>query len=176
MTLLSLTKKNLDLKETLKSRNHNDFVLYYEQYVQKKIRDHVISNGDKLWTNNNTESMNHRLKVLIGWEPRKIDELVEKLHALVKLQLVDFRRAIYGTGNFILNGRYAKYKITKHSWISKKEEDKEKLLKKVLSAVNKEEKAVTSKDGRYTVFKKPNLAKKPNQRKRCRANRSQPKY
>ncbi|WAR29273.1 hypothetical protein MAR_002841, partial [Mya arenaria] len=145
-------EKNTEFKSTLHVKKHDDFAKYYEKYVEKKILDHVVSTDDQLWTNNNTESINNRRKV----------------------QLVDLRRALYGSGNFILNTRYAKRKTSKLCWTSKSEDDKRKMLRKLLTASStKNENSVQSTDCKYTVFKNPNLAKKPIQRTRCRATRSQ---
>lgn len=87
-------ERNFLLKETLKAKKHDDFIEYYERYVENKISNHVVAGDDQLWTNNNTESMNNRLKVLLGWEPRKTDELIEKMYELIKTQMVDLRRSL----------------------------------------------------------------------------------
>jgi len=65
----------------------------------------------------------------------KTDENIENIYELVKMQLVVMRRAIYRTGNFVLNSRSI-LKVTKPKnsagW---QKEEKTKLLNKILMAV-----------------------------------------
>ncbi|KAL3860003.1 hypothetical protein ACJMK2_010179 [Sinanodonta woodiana] len=85
--------------------------------------------------------MNHRLKVKLNWEPRKTDEMVEKIFKLVKVEM-----------------------ITKLSWTAKTEEEKQQLFSKFLSASTASVSELTCSDGKYTVHKDPKVVKKPNQR------------
>ena len=106
--------------------------------------------------------MNLWLKVLLNWQPRKIDELIDKLYELDKLQMVDIRRSLCGSGNYIMSNTYSKTKVTKLQWNSKSEEDKNKLFQKFLSTgMSTVPVSVISTDGTYTVNKFPKLAKKP---------------
>jgi hypothetical protein len=78
-------ERNIKFKNNLEEQRHSDFLQYYVRHVEDKLANYVISSDEeKLWTNNNTESMNHRLKVKLNWEPRKTDELVEKIFELVR--------------------------------------------------------------------------------------------
>jgi transposase-like protein len=166
-------ERNNAFKQELIQNKHDDFLEYYEKHVQEKISEHVVNQTDQLWTNNNTESINHRLKVLLQWKPRKTNELIDKLYDLVKMQTVDMRRALYGTGNFVLNHRFQKFKLTKIAWSSKSENEKSALLNKFLaSGLNAVQTSLTSRDGKYSVNKVPRLATKPHQRTRCRPNRT----
>ena len=47
--------------------------------------------------------------------------------------LVDIRRAIHGTGNYQLFGRYKRYSVSQQCWFLKTEEQKESLNKKLLN-------------------------------------------
>ena len=168
-------ERNNKLKETFKLKQHDDFLKYYENFVQEKIESHVVAKSDDLWTNNITESINHRLKVWLSWEPKKTDKLIQKLYELIKVQLVDMRWALYGTGNFSLRGPFQKLKITKLVWSMKSEEEKYKLFYKFLKAgkhLTDNNNVVTSNDGTYSVRKVPRLAKKPNQKTRCRPHKT----
>ena len=159
------------LKEELKQ--YPGFLEYFEKYVQKKIADHCINQEDKLWTNNNTESMNNRLKVACDWKPLKCDELVFKLEEIINTQMVDLRRALYDKGNFSVNTRYAKYKLSHASWSAKSPEEKSDYFKKFLNArKNVQTARVTSSCGKFTIPRPQTLARKPHQRTRCKATKS----
>ena len=51
------------------------------------------------WKNNYCESMNHVIKLSANWKTMKLPDLVQRLYKIVKLQLVDCKRALYGHGN-----------------------------------------------------------------------------
>ena len=46
---------------------------------------------DRLWTNNNCESINH-----IDFEPKPLPKLAKDLHDVVRVHFLDMRRALYG--------------------------------------------------------------------------------
>ena len=167
------SERNEAMKQKLR-QDHQDFLEYYEKYVEAKIADHCIDDNDSLWTNNNTESMNHRLKQAIKWNPKKTDDLVEQLYNVVRVQMTDLRRALYGTGNFSLAPRLGKHKLAVAVWHAKSEDDKHACLQKFLKLNTREKKAetVTSVDGQYTVRSTQNVAKKPNQKTRVRSTKT----
>lgn len=51
-----------------------------------------------MWTNNNTESMNHVLKQAVDWKSLKLVPLIQKLHDLVENQYMEVNRTFYGAG------------------------------------------------------------------------------
>jgi hypothetical protein len=51
-------------------------------------------------TNNNCESMNHRFKISTDWKPQRLPELVNTIHAIVRLHFADLKRALFGQGNY----------------------------------------------------------------------------
>ena len=61
---IHFSERNAAMKQKF-VQDHQDFLEYYEKYVEAKNADHCIDDNDSLWTNNNTESMNHRLKQAI---------------------------------------------------------------------------------------------------------------
>lgn len=138
--------------------------------LKKKIQNHVISPESKLWTNNNCESINHRLKVATNWAPMKTDLLVEKMYELVRLQITDMRRAIHGAGNFMLNEPYSSFRQTEQSWASQSEEQKHQVFLKLLKADKPAvvPKQVISSDGTYRLPRQPGLARKPSNKTRHR--------
>ncbi|KAL3882696.1 hypothetical protein ACJMK2_029009 [Sinanodonta woodiana] len=120
--------------------------------------------------------MNNRLKVLLNWQPRKTNKLIEKIYELIKVQLTDIRRSLYGTGNYMLNAKFSRSKINKLSWSSKSEEEKHDIFMTFMMKSHlKFTTAVTSLDGMYTVLNAQNWQEKPNQKTRCRATRTRRK-
>ncbi|KAH3774414.1 hypothetical protein DPMN_175796 [Dreissena polymorpha] len=57
--------KNSGFKDSLITNGHADFLNYYDKHVEAKLLYHVITKFDKMRTNDNTESMNNRLKGLL---------------------------------------------------------------------------------------------------------------
>ena len=56
--------------------------------------------AEKLWTNNNSESANHILKIDLDWKPRSLCDLTQKIYETVEGQYGDIKRALYGEGKF----------------------------------------------------------------------------
>ncbi|XP_052219033.1 uncharacterized protein LOC127836436 [Dreissena polymorpha] len=167
-------ERNEKLKTSLREKGHEDFIAYYERYVQSKIADYCVNDQDQLWTNNNTESINNRLKVATDWKPKKTDELVQHLHDTVRVQHVDVKRALYGTGNYTLSAKYARFRLVEGVWRSKSDSEKKTYQMKFLNATSKVEvpSKIVSSDGTYTIGKTPAVAKKPGQKTRAKATRT----
>ena len=51
------------------------------------------SKPDKLWTNNNSESINHVIKQAIKWKPQPLPILIEKLFDVSSVRMSDLRSA-----------------------------------------------------------------------------------
>ena len=58
--------------------------------------------GDKLWTNNDCESVNNVLKIKTDQKPAHLVDLVNHLHYVVRLQYTDTKRAMFDNVNFQL--------------------------------------------------------------------------
>ena len=76
------------------------------------------------WMNNNCESINNILKLSINWKVLKLPDLIEKMHAIVKLQYADMRRALHGHGNYELAPKLKHFFIPNSIWSSKTEDEK----------------------------------------------------
>lgn len=114
--------------------------------------------------------MNHVFKRAVDWKPQPLPELVRSLNDVVRIHFVDLRRAIYGTGNYQLFGRYKRHSVSQQCWFSK-------LYKKLLNDCKSEQSEFISASSKEFQIPKPQkLARKPNQRKRPRTCRTQPKY
>jgi len=119
--------------------------------------------------------MNHILKLTVAWRPQtqKINQLVDKLHDIVKLQTIDARRAIHGQGNFELAPWVKKFKTTSAAWGAKSNSQKDKIFMNFISHKRSEKPGtITSSNGKLLIPKTPTTAKKPGQRKRIRPERT----
>ncbi|KAH3812353.1 hypothetical protein DPMN_140783 [Dreissena polymorpha] len=127
-----------------------------KKHVEAKPSNHVKTKFDKMWTNNNTESTNNRLKVKIDWQPKATDQLVENLHDHVKVQMVDLRRSLYSSGKFIIIPKYVHVKESRLVRDAKSADQKLKAFQNFLKVgLSKEKRPVISSDGVYAVSKEP---------------------
>jgi len=58
--------------------------------------------SDKLWTNNDCESVNNLLKIKTDQKPNHLVDFVNHLHDVVRLQYTDTKRAMFDNVNFQL--------------------------------------------------------------------------
>ena len=54
-----------------------------------------------LWTNNNSESVNHIFKRAVNWKPQTTPDLVENLYDCVQIQLLHLRGCLHGHGDYV---------------------------------------------------------------------------
>ena len=130
-------------------------------------------NNGSIWTNNNCESMNNILKLTNNWKPQKLPALIQNLTCVTKLHMADLRRALHGTGNYLLVPKKRKYLIPRELWFSKTETEKQTIFLNFLKRDKvKAEDRITSTDTKYSIPQTPSVAKKPCQRKRPRSERT----
>ena len=104
-------KKSAELM-SLEGANSEQFICYFRETLKPKLALNFKNlgrsgpNSANTWTNNNAESMHHIMKMDTNWRPTKTPELINILSDLVNLQIVDLRRALYGLGNYCLQGPY----------------------------------------------------------------------
>lgn len=138
---------------------------YIVQPLQKKEISHI-------WTNNNAESINNRLKQVADWKVHKLPELVEKLSLVSEMQILDLRRALHGTGNFRLTNHTRSFFIEPYVWQDKSSSEKVQYFRRFLATKKRN---MTSNFVRAShanfVCQRPKQAcgKKPGQRKRCKS-------
>lgn len=119
------------------------------------------------WTNNNSESLNHILKLVVDWKSQPLLDLVKKLHDLVRVQYIDVTRAFIGEGNFKLAPGYEKFQVQPTIWERKSDTQRERVLKQFLTTISPvNARAVTSTDGSLTLLRSGADGKKPNQVRR----------
>lgn len=85
-------------------------------------------NLPKNWTNNNSESLNHLLKVLIDWKSKPLLELVKKVEHYINAHFKDLKRAIVGLGQYKLAKSHLE--LLKSVWASKSENERQKIYLK----------------------------------------------
>lgn len=174
-------KDDLDFYFHKYPRFHN----YWERRIERKVKKYVyepIRNGDisQLWTNNNSESMNNRLKQVAEWKQHRLPELVERLAMVSRIQIMNLRRTLYGQGDFKLYGGSKHFTVGKSDWMKMSGTDKDNTFAKFLNDtkhLDKENsstaKYITSKAGTFKCVKpKASAGKKPGQRRRPRAERT----
>jgi hypothetical protein len=166
-----------------KVQDHPQFINYFDHQLKDRLDSFVNiprrknnEMSDKLWTNNNAESINHVFKVAVNWKPQSTPELINKIYDCVDIQILHLRRALHSSGDYVLAPIQEHYRIPERIWRCKSTEDKhnvfkcflqDKIRKRPYSAM------ITSTDGKYAVVNKAKtLAKKPGQHKRARTERT----
>ena len=112
----------------------NYFSVCFKDRVGKYVTEPRRAEKDsgKLWTNNNSETMNHVLKMAVDWKPKATPELVDKIYDVVNLQFLDMKRVLYGNGNYRIAPKFSAYVIPKLTWRQKSNEQKRMLFKNFL--------------------------------------------
>ncbi|CAG2235671.1 unnamed protein product [Mytilus edulis] len=162
------------------SSKYSSFANYFNSNLRDRLEDYVRQpkvqlKHDRLWTNNNCESMNHVFKKAVEWKPQPIPDLATKLMDIVRVQLIDLKRSLYGMGNYELFGPYRRHVVSYQCWFSKTQEQRERLFRRLLIDTKSIQTTTKSSCSDFEVPKPPR-PRKPNQRKRPRTARTQPRY
>ncbi|XP_052699373.1 uncharacterized protein LOC128176881 [Crassostrea angulata] len=157
-----------------------NFQNHFQNRLKPLLHDHVflpLQNGtvNELWTNNNSESLNNRIKQSTNWKPQKLPDLIHKLNEISSFQLNDLRRAIHGNGNYILDDTVKRHHVSPDVWVKMSKTEKQKRTWKLLT-----QKPVDPDRRNHIIstkcsFKVPptaKIAQKPHQRRRPRAERT----
>ena len=162
------------------AKNYPLFISYFNKKLNPMLKNYVIipTNENKIspnWTNNNCESLNHIMKLDADWKPGNTPRMIELLHEMVLLHFRDFRRALYGNGNYRLVGNKKKrFGISKDNWRKLNESERADKFKAFLKNEYRKSDVVKSSYANFTVTK-PSTAKKPGQRKRVRISKTSSK-
>ncbi|KAL3891264.1 hypothetical protein ACJMK2_003527 [Sinanodonta woodiana] len=144
-------------------------------YVFRPLRDGVISVP---WTNNNSESMNHKLKAAVNWDRNKFPELIEVIGTIYKNQILFLRCALFSKGDWRIAPSMEHHVITQLVWHGMSQMEKDRHVHKFMMA---KPPLTTATKSRYfsasnIAFKCPkasgNVGKKPCQRKRPASERT----
>jgi hypothetical protein len=156
---------------------------YYNSRLKRPTRRprssaKITTTARTIMDNNNCESINHVFKKAVEWTPQPIPKLTTKLLNVVRIQHIDLKLFLYGTGNYELCGRYkihsghdAVILVWHKTCISLQYITVIELLNDHTPLVT----AVISTCSDFEVPKPQKLAK-PHQNKRPRTNRTQPRY
>ena len=129
------------------------------------IQKDIVSN----WRNNNYESLNHIMKLDAKWKSGNTARLIELLHDMVRLHFRDFRRALYGNGNYrLVKNQKRRFGTLKETWQQSSDRVRaEKFNAFLKNEYKRKSDVVKSTYSNFTVTN-PSTAKKPGQRKRVR--------
>ena len=165
-------------------KNYPKFVSYCTNKVIPVLKNYLFfpSKDRKLernWTNNNAESLNHIMKLDAKWKPGKTVEMIENLYGITELHFKDFRRALYGGGNYRLANKSLKtrFGVSKDEWCILSESERTDKFQTFLRNQNRKSNSDFVKSS-YSNFKvpKPTAAKKTGQRKRSRSVKTKVKH
>ena len=164
---------------------YEGFQNYFSKQLKSRLKNFVSkpristenkSISDKLWTNNDAESMNNIINLNINWTPQKLPALIQKLEGMVALQYAGVRASLHGNGNYFLAEDYTHFMHPHHVWVEKTDEEKDEMYRKFLMS-NKVNKATKSSMVQATLADvlPPNCARiaaKPNQKRKAKATRT----
>ena len=175
------------LAETMQYVRMSNLDEELQQYMQHKVFPKITNNlhimwtekwlGQNAWNNNNSESINHVLKMAVDWKPKRITDLVSHLHDVVHAQYADLQRALHGQGEFQLTSQFQSHAVTNTKWSSMSEKRQADIFNAFMkhNGIRSKSNTVQSSDGLLTVQGNSRIARKPGQSKRSKACRSQPK-
>jgi len=132
--------------------------------------------GTSAWNNNNSESVNHMLKLAVDWKPQRVTDVVLHLCDTVTLQYSDLKRALYRQGEFTLVPQYGCHTVPYTKWQMMSENKQAEAFAGFVgdNGVRCKTKTVQSTDTLLTV-QGSRVARKSGQRRRPAACRTQPK-
>ena len=116
-------------------------------------------------------------KLDADWRPGTTPEMIELLYRMTLLHFKDFRRAMYGGGNYrLVQTEKKRYGVSRAQWEVLSEDQRTKKFEMFLKHANKKkENKVKSTYSDFTV-QKPSRARKPGQRKRIKSAKTSKKY
>lgn len=139
--LLSYDSKLANLDSFI--RNFPNFQNYLETQLKPpttktSFRTFTNRNCEEQWTNNNSESMNNRLKQSLDWKPHKLPDLVTKINEISSFQMNssiqrnDPCRAIHGNGNCIMENTLKHHRVQPDVWVKMSQSEKREKTWKLL--------------------------------------------
>ena len=124
------------------------------------------------WTNNNSESINHILKMKIDWRPQAIPQLINSIYEVVQGHYTDVERAIMGQGEYRLHKDFEELFVQPAVWCSKSDDQRRRHLDKFQMALKTTRSISTSSNGDIIVLTSGARGKKIGQKKRAKATRT----
>ena len=154
------------------------FQQYWETKLLPLLKEHVIQpiRQKKIsgaWTNNNSESANHKLKASMDWKLSDLPKFVRDLFTIVKGEQIERARAIRGMGNFRLHELFCHHAVDVDRWVALTQEQRNnKEMKFLKEKVKTNPNLVFSSNGKRTAVKSKTAGRKPHQIRSGVAERS----
>ena len=104
-------KKILQLKARIVGLD--EFPRYFAKMIEPILANRsILIQDEKLWSNNNAESVNAIIRQSLDHKPRKLLQLIDALHICIEKQLFEERSAIHNMGDYELVGANRIYLVT----------------------------------------------------------------
>lgn len=89
---------------------------------------------DRLFTTNNSESVNHILKQEVEWKENKLPQLIQHIRAVTERQVSEVEKAVVGHGHWKFKKNYFDLIVSDNTWFSLMDnESKKKHMAKVFN-------------------------------------------
>ena len=87
------------------------FLTYFNIFITPKLKDNMRTYNqhptiNPKWTNNNSESMNHILKLNDNWQSNTLADLINLIHTEITTQYLETTRAFINSGTYTLTEQY----------------------------------------------------------------------
>ncbi len=144
-----------------------EFLSYFKDTIVPKLHLNMVL-GYPNWMNNNSESLNHVMKIEVNWEPQPLLNMITMLEKLIKVTYEDVERSLYGMGNYRLAPEFAKFYRKRTTWANMSKDQQSKLKARFLKTPKIPLNRSVSSNG-LVVPTPTRGGKKPSQRKRKKA-------
>ena len=92
-------------------------------------------NIPKLWTNNNNESYNNKIKQETGWTILRTPDLIDILETFEIEQVAELRGALYGKGNYELTEAASVLRVSNKTWGNLAEPQQKSRLQRLFCSI-----------------------------------------
>ena len=110
---------------------------YLNSRMFQLLRDKVwqmrpnFATGNR-WTNNNSESVNHILKIKTEWKLKKLPALIDLIYQLIMSHYTDVEKALLNIGPYCLNKRYQQFKLSTKAYYEKSKIERDSHFRKFM--------------------------------------------
>ena len=149
------------------------FLTYFNTFITPKLKDNMRTYNqhptiNPKWTNNNSESMNHILKLNNNWQSKPLADLINLIHTEITTQYLETTRSFINSGTYTLTEQYLNFKIPPCVWERKDATSRSRHMARFLTTTKaRHQRDVESTDGQLVVRESAAGGKKINQLKRC---------
>ena len=139
---LAVFEERVSITKTIVQQHSPEFADYFNNQLFPLLHENMMTllNRPEVdpgeWTNNNSESLNHVLKMKIDWHPQTIPKLIDSIHSVVKGHYTDVERAFIGRGEYqLVEPLKKKFEVYPSVWEKKTKEQRSFHWKKLQKAV-----------------------------------------